>query len=73
MRYTEDAFQEEYIDEEWHAERRERYGRDSFAYEYALTKALVGRPIHSGKRPSTKQMAPPASPATPPPLPYDLP
>ena len=29
--------------EEWHAERRERYGRDSFTYEYTLTKAPSGQ------------------------------
>ena len=29
--------------EEWHAERCERYGRDSFAYEYTLTKAPSGQ------------------------------
>ena len=28
--------------EEWHAERRKRYGKDSFAYEYALTKPPSG-------------------------------
>ena len=27
---------------EWHAERRKRYGKDSFAYEYALTKPPSG-------------------------------
>ena len=29
--------------EEWHAERLKCYGRDAFAYEYALTKAPDGR------------------------------
>lgn len=28
---------------EWHADRRKRYGTDSFAYEYALTNAPSGR------------------------------
>ena len=28
---------------EWHEERRKRYGRDSFAYEYALTKPPSGQ------------------------------
>ena len=29
--------------EEWHEERHKRYGRDSFAYEYALTKPPSGQ------------------------------
>lgn len=38
--------------EDWHAERRKQYGKDSFAYEYAITKppSLEGSRRQNGRR-----------------------